>query len=90
MVLRPPIRGEANGGAGTRVLPHQSPAKLLMLPRTSIVIYLSRGDELQEECRGWDVNEIVFSRAMWSVYHLLMRADFTLFDEYDFKHAGEL
>ena len=42
----------------------------------------------QDECRGWDVNEIVFSPAMWPVYHSLMRADFTLFDEYDHKHAG--
>ena len=25
---------------------------------------------------------------MWPVYHGLMRADFTLFDEYEHKHAG--
>jgi len=42
----------------------------------------------QDECRGWDVNEIVFSPAMWPVYHGLMRADFTLFDEYEHEHAG--
>ena len=42
----------------------------------------------QDECRGWDVNEIVFSPAMWPVYHALMRADFTLFDEYKHEHAG--
>ena len=42
----------------------------------------------QEECRDWDVNEIVFSPAMWPVYHGLMRADFTLFDEYEHAHAG--
>jgi surfactin synthase thioesterase subunit len=35
------------------------------------------------------VNEIVFSKAMWSTYQPLMRADFTLFDEYKFQHAGE-
>jgi hypothetical protein len=43
----------------------------------------------QEECRGWDVNEIVFSNAMWPVYHGLMRADFKLFDEYEHTHAGD-
>jgi hypothetical protein len=43
---------------------------------------------LQEECRGWDVNEIVFSAAMWGTYHQLMRSDFTLFDEYQFMHLG--
>ena len=43
----------------------------------------------QEECRGWDVNEVVFGPAMWPTYHSLMRADFTLFDEYKFQRAGE-
>ena len=43
---------------------------------------------MQVECRDWDVNEIVFSRAMWPVYQPLMRADFTIFDEYDFQHSG--
>ena len=42
----------------------------------------------QEECRGWDVNEVVFSDAMWPVYHGLMRADFKLFDEYEHTHEG--
>jgi hypothetical protein len=107
-------------------------------------------DDFKEECRGWDVNELVFSAALWGTYqvggrlggcgcgrrrgcgspcwhchctiavckstarccrrlpaagscllahsHLtapaccfvqpLMRADFTLFDEYDHRHAG--
>ncbi len=44
---------------------------------------------LQEECRGWDVNEVVFGPAMWPTYHSLMRADFTLFDEYKYQHAGK-
>lgn len=44
---------------------------------------------MQEECREWDVNEVVFSAALWPTYHALMRADFTLFDEYDFTHAGK-
>ena len=42
----------------------------------------------QDECRGWDVNEIVFSTGMWPMYHGLMRADFRLFDEYEHTHAG--
>ena len=29
------------------------------------------------ECRGWDVNEVVFSDQMWEIYEGLMRADFT-------------
>lgn len=52
---------------------------------------LQRGlDEgaFREECRGWDVNEIVFSAAMWGTYQPLMRGDFTLFDEYQHLHAG--
>ena len=43
----------------------------------------------REECRGWDVNEIVFSAAMWGTYQPLMRGDFTLFDEYQHLHEGE-
>jgi len=30
----------------------------------------------------WQVNEIVFSEMMWPTYHGLMKADFTVFDEY--------
>lgn len=45
--------------------------------------------QFKEECRGWDVNELVFSPAMWGTYHPLMRADFTLFDEYCHTHKGE-
>lgn len=44
---------------------------------------------MQEECQGWDVNEVVFSPALWGTYHALMRADFTLFDEYAYAHEGE-
>lgn len=42
----------------------------------------------QEECRAWDVNEVVFSPGLWGTYHALMRADFTLFDEYIYTHEG--
>ena len=44
----------------------------------------------QDECRGWDVNEVVFGPAMWPTYHSLMRADFTLFDEYQYQHEGRV
>jgi medium-chain acyl-[acyl-carrier-protein] hydrolase len=38
--------------------------------------------EFQEECRKWDVQEIVFT-GIWKIYHPLMRADFCLFDSYE-------
>ena len=41
-----------------------------------------------EECRRWDVNELVFG-PLWEVYHDLMRADFHLFDKYDYAHSGK-
>jgi medium-chain acyl-[acyl-carrier-protein] hydrolase len=40
-----------------------------------------------EECRGWDISEVVFSPAMWPAYQPLLRADFSLFDEYP-EHSG--
>ncbi|EIE19364.1 alpha/beta-hydrolase [Coccomyxa subellipsoidea C-169] len=48
---------------------------------------LSEAD-FKEECRAWDVNEVLFTPALWPTYHSLMRADFTLFDEYEFTHTG--
>jgi surfactin synthase thioesterase subunit len=39
--------------------------------------------QLQEECRGWDINESVFSPGMWEMYEPMLRADFKLFDEYE-------
>ncbi|EFN56084.1 hypothetical protein CHLNCDRAFT_145599 [Chlorella variabilis] len=45
-------------------------------------------EQFKDECRGWDVNELVFSPALWGTYQPLMRADFTLFDEYTHRHAG--
>ena len=35
------------------------------------------------------MNELVFGPAMWPTYHSLMRADFALFDEYKYQHAGK-
>jgi surfactin synthase thioesterase subunit len=37
---------------------------------------------MQEECRGWDINEVVFGAGLWGMYQPLLRADFRLFDEY--------
>lgn len=45
--------------------------------------------EFQDECATWDVNEVVFTRALWPTYHQLMRSDFRLFDEYVFEHEGK-
>lgn len=41
-----------------------------------------REEEFKAECRGWDVNEAVFTAAMWPMYHPLLRADFRIFDQY--------
>lgn len=38
----------------------------------------------QEECRAWDISEVVFSQGMWGMYQPMLRGDFTLFDEYEF------
>lgn len=46
-------------------------------------------DEFKKECRGWDISEVVFSAAMWPTYQPLLRADFTLFDEYVFTHGSD-
>ena len=45
-------------------------------------------DDFKDEARGWDVNEVVFSAAMWAQFGGLMRADFRLFDEYEYARAG--
>lgn len=42
-----------------------------------------------EECVGWDVNDVVFKEPMWSQYSPMMRADFSLFDEYEYRRAGD-
>eukprot|EP00879_Flechtneria_rotunda_P033622 GHRR01037256.1.p1 GENE.GHRR01037256.1~~GHRR01037256.1.p1 ORF type:complete len:201 (+),score=46.85 GHRR01037256.1:2652-3254(+) len=39
--------------------------------------------EFKTECRGWDINELVFSPGMWEIYQAMLRADFRLFDEYE-------
>ena len=43
--------------------------------------------QFKEECEGWDVNKVVFTPQNWQVYEGLMRDDFTLFDEYEYKPA---
>ena len=45
-------------------------------------------EAFKNEIRKWDVNELIFG-GLWSVYHDLMRADFHLFDKYDYAHAGK-
>jgi surfactin synthase thioesterase subunit len=45
-------------------------------------------EAFKEECKGWDVNQVVFSKQMWDLYGGLLRADFSLFDTYVFEHAG--
>ncbi len=38
--------------------------------------------QLQAECKLWDVNEAVFHPSVWLTFEPLLRADFTLFDQY--------
>ena len=38
--------------------------------------------DFYDECRGWDVNEVVFQGGNWATFGGMMRDDFTLFDEY--------
>jgi len=47
------------------------------------------GPEFMDEARGWDVNEVVFQPSMWELYSPMMRADFMLFDEYEFRRASD-
>lgn len=39
--------------------------------------------QLQAECKLWDVNEAVFHPSVWPTFEPLLRADFTLFDQYN-------
>lgn len=48
---------------------------------------LSEGD-FKEEARGWDVNEMVFTQ-LWTTYQPIMRADFSMFDQYEYRREGE-
>ncbi|GIL59181.1 hypothetical protein Vafri_13849, partial [Volvox africanus] len=41
--------------------------------------------DFQEEVRGWGVNDVVFSSDMWPLYEPILRADFTVFDEYELQ-----
>jgi surfactin synthase thioesterase subunit len=41
------------------------------------------------ECQGWDVSDALLKDdKIWAQYVALMRADFRLFDEYNFGHAS--
>ena len=47
-------------------------------------------EAFKTECRGWDVSEALFADAgLWAQYVALLRADFALFDEYEWRHAGQ-
>ena len=47
---------------------------------------------VSSQCRGWNVNEVVFTEANWKTFSPMMRDDFTLFDEYKYApppaHVG--
>ncbi len=45
--------------------------------------------QLQAECRLWDVNEVVFRPDVWPTFEPLLRADFSLFDQYTFAPEGK-
>lgn len=42
-------------------------------------------DAFIDECRAWGVAELLFSPALWPVYKPIMRADFCIFDEYEWE-----
>ena len=44
-------------------------------------------EAFKDECRGWDVNAVVFAPANWGTYSPMMRDDFTLFDAYEHPAA---
>ena len=41
-------------------------------------------DAFKDECRTWDINEVIFQPSMWAVYKGLLQDDFNLFDEYSY------
>lgn len=43
---------------------------------------LDDDDAFKNECRQWNINEIVFSEGMWKTYEPLLRADFKCFNDY--------
>lgn len=49
---------------------------------------LSEGDFQELECKQWDVNPLVFNETMWRTFGPIMRADFRLFDEYQYAREG--
>eukprot|EP00908_Phaeocystis_cordata_P011239 Transcript_22089.p1 GENE.Transcript_22089~~Transcript_22089.p1 ORF type:complete len:376 (-),score=139.09 Transcript_22089:73-1104(-) len=44
-------------------------------------------EAFKQECRGWDVNAVVFAPANWGTFSPIMRDDFTLFDAYEYAPA---
>lgn len=50
---------------------------------------LGDDEAFKTECRAWNINEIVFSDAMWKVYEPLLRADFRCFNDYPVASEAE-
>ena len=44
----------------------------------------------QEECKKWEVSEVVFQPEMWTAFVTRMRADFTIFDQYRYEHGTDM
>eukprot|EP00877_Chromochloris_zofingiensis_P010928 jgi/Chrzof1/6089/Cz17g09090.t1 len=41
-------------------------------------------EKFKDECSRWDINTAAFSPIVWARYQPLLRADFKLFDEYEY------
>lgn len=39
-------------------------------------------EDFKDECRRWNINEIVFTESMWKTYEPLLRADFVCFNDF--------
>ena len=50
------------------------------------LINVLNANGVQDECRAWDINNIIFEPSMWTMYQPMLRADFSLFDSYEFTH----
>jgi surfactin synthase thioesterase subunit len=43
----------------------------------------------KKECQRWNVSEVIFDPNMWALYQPMLRADFHLFDKYDYAHIDK-
>ncbi|CAG9463933.1 unnamed protein product [Pedinophyceae sp. YPF-701] len=44
--------------------------------------------EFKKEVAAWGANEQLFSPATWDLYRGVLRADYSMFDEYEWTHPG--